>query len=120
MEQPWLDEASRMNPYTYNIAMNADTAQRKGLKDGDTVELESIAGRKVQGRLKLLKGIQPRTVSIAACAGHWAKGMPVAKDKGVNFDILLELDFKHVDPVSFNLETAVRIKIRKVEEQGAR
>jgi anaerobic selenocysteine-containing dehydrogenase len=48
MEQPWLDEASRMNPYTYNIAMNADTAKRKGLKDGDTVVLESIAGRKVQ------------------------------------------------------------------------
>jgi hypothetical protein len=46
--------------------------------------------------------------------------MPIAKDKGVNFDILLELDFKHVDPVSFNMETAVRIKIRKVGEQGAR
>jgi hypothetical protein len=22
MEQPWLDEASRMNPYTYNVTMN--------------------------------------------------------------------------------------------------
>jgi molybdopterin-containing oxidoreductase family molybdopterin binding subunit len=120
MEQPWLDEASRMNPYTYNITMNVDTAKRKGLKDGDTVELESITGRKVQGRLKLLKGMQPQTVSIAACSGHWAKGMPIAKDKGVNFDILLELDFNHVDPVSFNMETAVRIKVRKVEEHGAR
>jgi molybdopterin-containing oxidoreductase family molybdopterin binding subunit len=120
MEQPWLDEASRMNPYTYNITMNADTAKGKGLKDGDTVELESIPGRKVEGRLKLLKGMHPQTVSIAACSGHWAKGMPIAKDKGVNFDILLELDLKHVDPVSFNMETAVRIKIRKVEEQGGR
>ncbi len=115
MEQPWLDEASRMNPYTYNIAMNADTAKGKGLRDGDTVELETITGRKVEGQLKLLKGIHPQTVSIAACAGHWAKGMPIAKGKGVNFDILLELDLKHVDHICLNLETAVRVKIRKIQ-----
>ena len=32
MEMPWLDEVSRMNPYTYNITMNADTAKKKGLE----------------------------------------------------------------------------------------
>jgi len=31
MEQPWLDEASRMNPYTYNITINARTARKKGM-----------------------------------------------------------------------------------------
>jgi molybdopterin-containing oxidoreductase family molybdopterin binding subunit len=113
VEQPWLDEASQMNPYTYNITMSADTAKEKRLKDGDTVELESVTGRKVEGRLKLYKGMHPQTISIAACTGHWAKGMPIALGKGVNFDILLELDLKHVDHVSLNLETAVRVKIRK-------
>jgi molybdopterin-containing oxidoreductase family molybdopterin binding subunit len=113
MEQPWLDEASRTNPYTYNITMNADTAKEKGLKDGDTVELENITGRKIKGPLKLLKGMHPQTISIAACTGHWTKSMPIALGKGVNFDILLELDLKHVDPVSLNIETAVRVKIRK-------
>ena len=29
MEQPWLDEASQMNPYTYNITMNRDAAIKK-------------------------------------------------------------------------------------------
>jgi hypothetical protein len=57
--------------------------------------------------------MHPQTISIAACTGHWAKGMPIALGKGVNFDILLELDLKHVDHVSLNLETAVRVKIRK-------
>ena len=33
MEQPWIDEASEMNPYTYNITMNADTAQKKGIRE---------------------------------------------------------------------------------------
>ena len=32
MEMPWLDEVSQMNPYTYNITMNADTAKKKGLE----------------------------------------------------------------------------------------
>lgn len=115
MEQPWIDEASKMNPYTYNVTMNADTAKKKGLEDGDLIEIESVYyGRKVKGTLKLLEGQHPEVVGIAACSGHWAKGMPIAKGKGTNFDILLELDRKHLDPVSWNIETAVRVKVRKV------
>jgi molybdopterin-containing oxidoreductase family molybdopterin binding subunit len=114
MEQPWLDEASRMNPYTYNITMNRDAAQKKGLKDGDKVELESVYGRKVEGTLKLMEGQHPETIGIAACSGHWANGMPIAKGKGSNFDILLELDLKHIDPVSFNMETCAKVKINKI------
>jgi anaerobic selenocysteine-containing dehydrogenase len=114
-EQPWIDEASRMNPYTYNITMNRDTAQKKGIKDGDIIEIESAEGRRVEGKVKLMEGQHPQTVGIAGIAGHWAKGQPIARDKGVNFDTLLELDRKHVDPVCHNLETAVRVKVRKVE-----
>jgi hypothetical protein len=84
------------------------------LKDGDTIEIESPYGRKVQGTLKLTEAQHPQTVAIAACSGHWAKGQPVARGKGANFDDLLELDLKHVDPVSLNIETAVRVKVRKI------
>lgn len=114
MEQPWLDEMSQLNPYTYNIALNAAYAEEKGLKDGDIVELESETGRKIAGRIKLMEGIHKQTVSIAACTGHWAKGMPIAKGKGVNFNTLMEIDLQKVDPIALNLETAVRVKIRKV------
>jgi anaerobic selenocysteine-containing dehydrogenase len=116
MEQPWLDEASLMNPYTYNITMNRETALRKGLRDGDPIELETIAGRKAIGTLKVMEGQHPQTIAIAACTGHWAKGLPIAKGKGTNFDDLLENDLSHCDPVSLNLETAVRVKVRKKEE----
>ena len=117
MEQPWLDEASRMNPYTYNITMNRETAQKKGLKDGDVIELETITGRKVSGTLKTMEGHHPKTVAIAACSGHWAKGLPIARGKGTNFDDLLEIDIKHSDPVSLNLETAVRVKAKRIDER---
>jgi len=114
MEQPWLDEASRMNPYTYNITMNVDTAKKKGLKDGDIIEIATRYGRKVEGTLKLTEGQHLQTMGIAATAGHWAKGQPIARGKGTNFDTLLEFDRKHVDPVSGNIETCVRVKVRKV------
>jgi len=35
MEQPWIDEASRMNPYTYNITMNADTGRKTQVYNPD-------------------------------------------------------------------------------------
>ncbi len=115
MEQPWLDEVSQMNPYTYNVTMNTDAARKKGLKDGDIIEIETATGRKVEGTVKLIEGQHPQTIGIAACSGHWAKGLPIAKGKGTNFDNLLELDLKHSDPVSLNIETAVRVKVRKAK-----
>ena len=117
MEDPWLDEASSMNPYTYNITMNRGVAERKGIKDEDTIEIESAYGRKIQGVVKLMEGQHPQTIGIAACSGHWAQGMPIAKGKGTNFDILLESDMEHLDPVSLNIETAVRVRVRRVEEK---
>jgi anaerobic selenocysteine-containing dehydrogenase len=114
MEQPWIDEASRMNPYTYNITLNRQTAEKKGLKEGDIIEIESVAGRKITGRLKPMEGQHPQVIGIATCGGHWAKGQPVARGKGTNFNEILELDQDHLDPICTTLETCVRTKIRKI------
>ena len=114
MEQPWLDEASAMNPYTYNITLNAATGKKKGLKDGDAVEVESTTGGNVRGTVKLMEGQHPQTMGIAACSGHWTKGMPIARGKGAHFDALMACDLEHVDPVSLKIETAARVRVRKV------
>lgn len=114
MEQPWLDEASRMNPYTYNITINAATGRNKGLSDGDTIEVETYQGRKVTGTVKLMEGHHPQTLGIAATAGHWAKGQPIARGKGTNFDTLLPMDFEHMDPVCGTIKTAVRVSVKKL------
>ncbi|MFC2068907.1 molybdopterin-dependent oxidoreductase [Chloroflexota bacterium] len=118
MEQPWLDEVSRINPYTYTITMNRDVAERKGINDGDTIEIESVYGRKVQGEVKLIEGQHPQTIGIAACSGHWAQGTPIAKDKGTNFNMLIELDMEHLDPTCLNIETAVRVKVNHTKEKN--
>ena len=114
MEQPWLDEASKMNPYTYSISMSDEMAKQKGLKDGDFIEIESIYGHKIRGRLKLRKGQHPQTIGLVS-AGHWAKGQPIAEGKGVLFTKLLESRFENSDPLTLNIETCVKVRVNKVE-----
>jgi molybdopterin-containing oxidoreductase family molybdopterin binding subunit len=114
MQIPLLDEASHLSPYTYNIVINESTAKKRGLKSGDVITIESNYGRKIEGPLKTSQGIHPEVIAIATTAGHWVKGQPIAYGKGVNFDVLVELDLEHVDPTVFNIETSVKVKITKV------
>ena len=115
MENAWLDEAARLDPFSYTIAMNAATGARKGLRDGDLVWVENDAGRKVKGVVKLTQGIHPEGLGIAACAGHWGAGMPMAKGKGVFFNELLEIDWQHISPANLNLDLCARVKVTAVD-----
>ncbi|OFZ99790.1 MAG: molybdenum enzyme, large subunit,related to phenylacetyl-CoA: acceptor oxidoreductase [Betaproteobacteria bacterium RIFCSPLOWO2_02_FULL_62_17] len=115
MENPWLDEAAQLDPYSYTIAINAQAGRSKGLSDGQMIWVESETGRKVKGRVRLTQAIHPEGVGIAACAGHWGDGMPVAKGKGVFFNELLELDWEHVSPINLNLDLCVRVRVTPVE-----
>jgi anaerobic selenocysteine-containing dehydrogenase len=117
MEQPWLDEASRMNPYTYNVTLNRGVAEKKGLKDGDVLEIESVYGRKVTGILKTREGQHPSTMSIAGTAGHWSRGQPIARGKGTNFNFLMKAEYEACDPIVFNLETCVKARVGKLKRE---
>jgi anaerobic selenocysteine-containing dehydrogenase len=117
METPWIDEVSAMNPYTYHVTMNSDTAKGKGLKDGDVIEIESSYGNKVTGPLKLRKGQHPEVVGIMGTAGHWAKGQPIARGKGTNFNTLMEARLEECDPVTLNLELCLKVKVKKLERK---
>jgi len=113
-ENPWVDEMSSINPYVYKIVMNAGTGKKKGIKDGDTIAVENHWGDKVTGRVKLTQMAHPQVMAIVGL-GSWAKGMPVARGKGVNFNALLRTDHKHMCPVLLAQEVAVRVKAYKVE-----
>jgi len=116
LENPIIDEMSATNPYTYNIVMNEKTCERKGIREGDTICVENHWGDKVTGRVKLSQAIHPRAVAIVGLGG-WAKGRPVAKGKGVNFNELLRADYKHMCPVVGSFEIVVRVKAYPVEDE---
>jgi len=117
-ENPWLDEAAQLDPFSYAIAMNADRGKKLGLKEGDWVWLEAESGRKAKGRVHLTQGMHPEGLAIGGCGGHWTEGMPVAKGKGVFFNELLEIDWEHVSPVNLNLDLCAKVKVTRAE--GAR
>ncbi|MBI4594154.1 MAG: molybdopterin-dependent oxidoreductase [Candidatus Rokubacteria bacterium] len=110
-ENPWLDEAARLDPFSYTIALNTATGRRQGLSDGQEVWLESSRGRRVRGRVHLTEAIHPECVGVGGCAGHWTTTLPIARGKGVFFNELLEIDWEHTSPVNLNLDTCVKLRI---------
>lgn len=113
-ENPWLTEISTIfDPYSCYISINAETAKKKGIKDGDLIWVESIGAGKAKGRARLAEGIHPEVVGVANYGGHWSPHMPVARGKGVFFNALLPLDMEHTDPVSITMDCDARVKVYK-------
>ena len=80
-QNPFIDEMSAINPYTLNIVMNTETAQKKDVEDGDIICVESHWGDKVEGRVKLSRLIHPKVLGVVGLGG-WAKGRPIARGAG--------------------------------------
>lgn len=116
LENPLVDEMSASNPYTFNIVMNEETAERRDIRDGDIICVENHWGDKVEGRVKLSRLIHPGVLAVVGLGG-WAKGRPIAKNKGVNFNSLLRADHKHMCPVVGSLEIVARMKAYTVKRR---
>jgi anaerobic selenocysteine-containing dehydrogenase len=114
-QNPWLNEVLSTNPYSYQLMMNYQTAQKKGIADGDMITLENPEGDKVSGRVKLMQGIHHQTIGCCGHLGSWARGKPVARGKGVNMNTLLRMTSKHLCPITLAPETCWRVKIYKMD-----
>ena len=114
MENAWLDEAAQLDPFSYNVALNAEKGRGLGLVSNDLVWVENEYGVRVKGRVRLTETIHPEGVGIGACAGHWNKSMPRALGKGVFFNDLIALDWEHSSPSNLNLDLCAKVRISKV------
>ena len=111
-ENPLIDEICEQNPYTYSVLMNTETGRKKGLRDGGEVWLESRVAR-TKARVKLTECIHPEVVGIAGHFGHWSKGMPQSRGKGVAFNSLMPYDLDHMDMISTALDHCVAVKVSR-------
>ena len=109
VHNPYIDEMAEHNPFTYNIAMNVETAHQKGIKDGEVISLENVWGYKITGTVKLTRLIHPKVVA-AVGLGSFARGMPISRGKGVNPNALIKGDQYHMCPVTGSAEPLVRVK----------
>ncbi|MCC6888713.1 MAG: molybdopterin-dependent oxidoreductase [Hyphomicrobiales bacterium] len=110
-ENPWIDEICT-NTNAYRILLNETVGKAKGIRDGDTVWLESPVA-KYRATVKLTQCIHPQAVGVGGHFGHWSPGMPVARGKGVNFNSLLPTDLDHIDKISTALDHCVAVKVYK-------
>ena len=60
-DNPWISDICSRNRLDYNILLNSDTAQEKGIEDGDIVCVESKTG-KVKGTVAVTECIHPQVV----------------------------------------------------------
>ncbi len=104
---PVLNQVAHDSAYN-TVWINKATARELGIRDGDTIIVESRVG-KLMGKAKLTEGIRPDTVAISYHYGHWSPGYPEWARKGSWINKILEY---HPDMVggmnSFN-DTKVRV-----------
>ena len=118
---PWLAELSEMHPFVYRAAINADTARRKGIADGDWVRITSSrTGDAVRLRAAVTQGIHPEVVALAGCGGHWSRRLAVATEekKGACFEWLMPVSLDDVDPATLTQDQCVRVRVER--DGGAR
>lgn len=112
-ENPFIDEISRANPYTYNAMMNSRTAAAKGLRDGDRIRIESRYGVE-EATLRVTELIHPECLGIPGMFGHWAARKIVSHRKGASFNNLLPPPSEsRIDLVTGQVDSCVRVRVRR-------
>lgn len=109
---PWLQEMpDPMTSVVWGnwIEVNPKTASKMGIKEGDTVSIESPFG-KINSHVYLYPGIRPDTVSMPIGQGHSDYGR-YAKGRGSNpIEILPFKEDPHTGEIALNV---TRVKISR-------
>ena len=112
-QNPWLADLGERHPYAFRLLLHPRTAAARHIRVGDEVSVTSRAGR-VTGKVWLTEGIHPKVVAIAGIAGHWAKGLPVARGRGIHFNALVPFDLDNVDKLSSAFDSKVKVRVEPV------
>jgi phenylacetyl-CoA:acceptor oxidoreductase len=98
------------------VIVNATTAARLGIQEGDTIEI-ATPQRRVRGRAVLRQGIRPDTLLLLGQFEHWAT--PFAKDFGVpSLNTLATMSMDLTDATGSGADL-VRVRIAPVKEARA-
>lgn len=106
---PWAQEFFLVEHgagWTNFAEINSQTARNLGIKDGDSVWVESAIDR-VQAKARVIEGMHPSVVSMATGQGHrmgrWAKQI------GVNPNEIISVDYDHISGQTVFGTTRVRV-----------
>ncbi len=113
MDNPWFAEYTELfDPYAMMILINADTAKKKGIADGDSINVESPFG-KITTLAKTSELIRPDTVAIGGCFGSTSTDINPHSRLGALFNDLCWADENFRDPICGNQENGMKVKVYK-------
>jgi anaerobic selenocysteine-containing dehydrogenase len=110
-----VDEA---DPYQFVVLLNRETAARKGLCDGDEVVIEAYWGGKTQGVLKVTSLLHPDAVGIPGINGFKSLHGNPLRERGPNFNLLLNAAEGTFDPLHGGIDRNPRVKVYRVAGGG--
>ena len=119
-ENGWLNDLADRKAKIYNVGIHPETARRKGLRDGQQVNLETFSGRKQSAVLRVTEGVHPQVISVPGILGRWATRNKRSHGKGVHFNSLLKYSFDQIDTVSAALDACVKVKVAPAGVIGPR
>ncbi len=109
------DIAVETDPYQFVILMNKATAEQKGLKDGDEVIVEAYWGARTQGVLKITQLLHPDAVGLPGISGFKSVHGNPLRNKGPNFNALLNSSEGTFDPIHGGIDRNPRVKVFRAE-----
>ncbi len=112
MENPWVDDIAKRNPLDYSVLLHTSVAERKGIREGDWVWVESDVTR-VKGRARVTECVHPKVVGAFGIGGRWAREKKVSRGKGVHFNSLIRFDWDQVDTLCGQFDYCAKVKVYK-------
>ena len=67
----------------------------------------------VEGRIKVTETVHPEVIGIGGCFGHWAKGIPVTRGKGIHYNRLITASPERIDFLSSAIDCCIKTKVTK-------
>jgi anaerobic selenocysteine-containing dehydrogenase len=119
IKNPHLQELAWSMGEIFNVGIHPSVAERYGIGDGDTVEMESANGKIVTTKVRITRDVHPRVVSAP---GNVSKVLsPDGKQEigqGVHVNAMLPYRKERIDMVSAALDSCAKIRIQKVRNGG--
>jgi molybdopterin-containing oxidoreductase family molybdopterin binding subunit len=112
-ENPWLTDLATRSTKVFTVGINAGTAARKGIRDGQEIVLETPDGRTATGVARLTQGLHPDCLNVPGVLGRWAVGNPKGEQKGIHFNSLMTYSFDRMDPVAAALDACNKVRVRR-------
>ncbi len=110
---PWIADIADRDPIHMGLLINPVTAAKKGLNDGDLVEMSSREDA-IKGHVKIVEGIHPETIAVSNYVGRFVDGHPIIKPGGGHFNRLLPADLEYTCLVTGGLESVAKVKVTRL------